>query len=57
MQISMAMFTLSPATADASTKITRASWTRTFLEYRSASLPQIGVDTVVASSDAVTTHV
>ncbi len=46
-----------PATAEATTKITRASCRSSLRLKRSASLPQIGVETVVASSVAVTTHV
>ena len=47
----------SPAATDPSTKTTIALWTSTFLLKRSASLPQIGVLTVVASREAVMTHV
>ena len=36
---------------------TIATWTSRFLSNRSASLPQIGVDTVVASRAAVITQV
>jgi hypothetical protein len=39
------------------TKMMRASCTSSFLLNRSASLPQTGVETVMVSSDAVTTHV
>jgi hypothetical protein len=46
-----------PASTEPSTKIVRASWTRSFLLVRSASLPQIGVVAVVASSVEVTTQV
>ena len=47
----------SPAIAELTTKITIAIWTSSFLSNRSASLPQIGVDAVVVSRVAVTTHV
>ena len=46
-----------PASAEPITNKVMASWTSSFLLTRSASLPQIGVDTVVASRLAVTTQV
>ena len=46
-----------PATADATTKMTRASCSSSLRLKRSASLPQMGVETVVASRVAVTTQV
>src|SRR3982751_2576539 len=48
---------LMPATIEPSTNTTIAIWTRSFLLYRSASLPQIGVEAVAVSSVAVTTQV
>ena len=46
-----------PAAADPITKTTMESCTSSFLLNRSESLPQIGVLTVVASSEAVMTQV
>ena len=46
-----------PASAEPNTKIDQASWMSSFLLTRSASLPQIGVVTVIVSSVAVTTQV
>ena len=46
-----------PATAVATTKMTRASCSSSLRLKRSASLPQMGVETAVASRLAVTTQV
>ena len=46
-----------PAATEPATKIKIDTWTSRFLSNRSASLPQIGVDTVVASRAAVITQV
>src|SRR4051812_16738833 len=46
-----------PASIEPVMKTTIASWMSSFLLNRSASLPQMGVDAVEASSVAVTTHV
>ena len=46
-----------PASTEPITKITIDNCTRSFLLTRSESLPQTGVDTVMASRDAVTTQV
>jgi hypothetical protein len=47
----------SPASMELTMKTPRATCTNSLRSKRSASLPQIGVVTVVASSDAVTTQV
>ena len=47
----------SPAPTEPRMKIVMAIWTSSFLFSRSASLPQIGVVTVVVSRVAVTTQV
>ncbi len=57
MVMSIAGSCAKPAIADDATKMTRASCSSSFRSKRSASLPQIGVDTVVASRVAVTTQV
>ena len=46
-----------PASIEPAMKMTIASWISSFLLNRSASLPQIGVEAVEASSVAVTTQV
>src|SRR5258705_5938157 len=46
-----------PASAEPITNNVMESWTSSFLLIRSDSLPQIGVDTVVASKLAVSTQV
>src|SRR3954453_2054683 len=46
-----------PDSAEPTTNTTMAAWTSSFLLYRSASLPQIGVVAVAASSEAVITQV
>src|SRR3954447_25543979 len=50
-------FCTAPAAREPSRKTTIATWTRTFLLKRSESLLQIGLVTVIASSEAVTTQV
>ena len=55
--ISTSMFGAMPATREPAEKITRPSWTSSFLLKRSASLPQIGVVAVIVSSVATTTQV
>src|SRR3954467_10088990 len=55
--ISMAIDWDRPDSAEPMTNTTMAACTSSFLLYRSASLPQIGVVAVAASRDAVITHV
>ncbi len=55
--ISIPVFCDRPAAAEPTMKMTRESCTSSFLLVRSASLPQIGVETVVASRVLVTTQV
>ena len=47
--MSMAMELLMPDRIEPATKMTIAAWKKTFRPYWSPSLPQSGVDTVVAS--------
>ncbi len=55
--MSMPGFCDTPAMAEPMTKMMRPSCTRTFLLTRSASLPQMGVEIVVASRVEVITQV
>jgi hypothetical protein len=55
--ISTSMLGAKPAISDPMEKMTSADCTSTFLLNRSASLPQIGVVAVIASSVATTTQV
>ena len=48
--MSMSVSCENPASAEPTTKSPRASWMSSLRLNRSASLPQIGVETVVASS-------
>ena len=55
--ISVSMLGASIANTEPIEKMTSALCTSSFLENRSASLPQMGVVAVMASSVATTTHV
>jgi hypothetical protein len=55
--MSQSVFCAKPAAAEPRTKRPRASWMSSLRLKRSANLPHRGVETVVASSVAVTTQV
>ncbi len=55
--MSWPVFCANPQASELTMKITMEIWRSSFLLNRSASLPQIGVDAVAASSDAVITQV
>ncbi len=55
--MSMLVSCENPASAEPTTKMPSASWMSSLRLKRSASFPQMGVVTVVASSVAVTTQV